>query len=331
MNLPGRNDPCPCGSGLKFKKCCLKEKPLPSDAVDDAAGLRVLGFKAMSLENWDEAIGHFKACLETSTDRHTILEAIASCYDGLEDYLLAAEYYEKAIAEAPPQRRFDLTYRLGIARGCGERIDKAAEAFQQCLDLETDEKRKGHVAEIIKDLEEIQEGKRSRKFFSVQVQLQRAFSDMEAEKFDAAAQRLETISRIDPDNPAILYNLGVVYTFLKREDAAVMLFQRCLDLNPYYVQAWYNMGQIFLIHKRDFSYALQCFDRAAAIRPDYVGAHHQRGIAWELLGDPVKAVECWNKTLELDPGNTLARENIQRVSGGESAKASVTSKKGLKE
>jgi uncharacterized protein YecA (UPF0149 family) len=22
----GRNDPCPCGSGLKYKNCCLKEK-----------------------------------------------------------------------------------------------------------------------------------------------------------------------------------------------------------------------------------------------------------------------------------------------------------------
>jgi uncharacterized protein YecA (UPF0149 family) len=22
--LPGRNDPCPCGSGLKYKKCCGK-------------------------------------------------------------------------------------------------------------------------------------------------------------------------------------------------------------------------------------------------------------------------------------------------------------------
>lgn len=21
----GRNDPCPCGSGLKFKKCCLEK------------------------------------------------------------------------------------------------------------------------------------------------------------------------------------------------------------------------------------------------------------------------------------------------------------------
>lgn len=22
---PGRNDPCPCGSGKKFKQCCLKK------------------------------------------------------------------------------------------------------------------------------------------------------------------------------------------------------------------------------------------------------------------------------------------------------------------
>ncbi len=22
MDKPGRNDPCPCGSGKKFKKCC---------------------------------------------------------------------------------------------------------------------------------------------------------------------------------------------------------------------------------------------------------------------------------------------------------------------
>jgi preprotein translocase subunit SecA len=23
---PGRNDPCPCGSGKKYKHCCLKKK-----------------------------------------------------------------------------------------------------------------------------------------------------------------------------------------------------------------------------------------------------------------------------------------------------------------
>jgi SWIM/SEC-C metal-binding protein len=28
--LPGRNDPCTCGSGVKFKKCCLVRQSAPS-------------------------------------------------------------------------------------------------------------------------------------------------------------------------------------------------------------------------------------------------------------------------------------------------------------
>lgn len=27
MNKPGRNDPCPCGSGKKYKRCCIDKKP----------------------------------------------------------------------------------------------------------------------------------------------------------------------------------------------------------------------------------------------------------------------------------------------------------------
>src|SRR5437879_13346511 len=26
MNKPGRNDPCPCGSGKKYKQCCLSRE-----------------------------------------------------------------------------------------------------------------------------------------------------------------------------------------------------------------------------------------------------------------------------------------------------------------
>ena len=31
MNKVGRNDPCPCGSGKKYKKCCI-DKPVPETA-----------------------------------------------------------------------------------------------------------------------------------------------------------------------------------------------------------------------------------------------------------------------------------------------------------
>ena len=27
MSKPGRNDPCPCGSGKKHKRCCIDKKP----------------------------------------------------------------------------------------------------------------------------------------------------------------------------------------------------------------------------------------------------------------------------------------------------------------
>lgn len=39
-NEPGRNDPCFCGSGKKFKKCCI-DKPSPirlARLEDDALG-----------------------------------------------------------------------------------------------------------------------------------------------------------------------------------------------------------------------------------------------------------------------------------------------------
>jgi hypothetical protein len=33
MTKPGRNDPCPCGSGKKYKQCCLKAEQ--TEAVSD--------------------------------------------------------------------------------------------------------------------------------------------------------------------------------------------------------------------------------------------------------------------------------------------------------
>jgi tetratricopeptide (TPR) repeat protein len=42
MAKPGRNDPCPCGSGQKYKRCCLtKDQEAESAALKAAAEARV--------------------------------------------------------------------------------------------------------------------------------------------------------------------------------------------------------------------------------------------------------------------------------------------------
>jgi tetratricopeptide (TPR) repeat protein len=39
-NKPGRNDPCPCGSGQKYKRCCLPKDQLAESAALAAAAAR---------------------------------------------------------------------------------------------------------------------------------------------------------------------------------------------------------------------------------------------------------------------------------------------------
>lgn len=315
MHTLGRNDLCPCGSGKKYKKCCLHEDPMPEPHLDEVEKIRVKALKNMSEENWEEAVTLFKSIEHEMEDPSAVLRAIGSCYDAMDDYLRAGEYYEKALAAGPGTDRFDITYHLGISRGCAGRIDKAIEAFRESMDLAQTPHQKDQLRHILDTLEQMMQGKENPNLFVVHVHLQRAFSEIEAKRYGAAAARLERLVQSDPENPTIFYNLAVVYTFMKREDEAIAAYEKTVDLNPDYVQAWYNLGQLCMIKKKDFSHALHCFDRALAIRPDYVSAHHQRGMAWELLGDRHKALECWRKTLELDPQNKLAMENIERVGG----------------
>lgn len=312
MKPVARNESCPCGSGSKYKNCCLPKDMAAQTDPDDVSHIKATAYKKMSDRQWQEAIEDFKSILNSTHQPSNIHEAIAACYDGQEDYLMAAEFFEKALASCPPLRRPANLYRLGVARGCAGRYEKAKLAFQECLELTSDNNQEQHLRDVIEHLGSREEGAESN-LFLIQVQLQRSFTELEAEDYGSACHRLEGLLRLAPDNPSVLYNLGVCYSFLKRDDEALAVFEKVVEINPGVVAAFYNMGQIWLLSKGDVSKALHCFNSAIQHRPDYVGAHHQRGVAYELLGDLEKAVECFKKTLELAPGAKQAEENLNRV------------------
>ena len=312
MKPVARNEPCPCGSGSKYKNCCLPRELESQSDPDDVSQIKVTAFKKMSNSNWGEAIEDFKSIIDRSHQPSVIHEAIAACYDGQGDYLMAAEFFEKALAAGPPLRRPDNLYRLGVARGCAGRYEKAMAAFEECLSLTKDPKQVQHLNQVINHLRSSDESQVN--IFLIQTQLQRAFTELESEDYAGACLRLENLLRITSDNPSVLYNLGVCYSYLRRDDEALAVFEKVVEINPTVVAAYYNMGQIWLLSKRDFSKALHCFNSAIIYRPDYIGAHHQKGVAYELLGDFEKAAECFRKTLELSPGLKQAEESLARVS-----------------
>jgi|ETNmetMinimDraft_26_1059896.scaffolds.fasta_scaffold06009_5 tetratricopeptide (TPR) repeat protein len=75
---PGRNDPCPCGSGKKYKKCCLRhadlapgpassqqvERALEARLVADLDDIDELSNRALALTNAGDFGGARRCCDE---------------------------------------------------------------------------------------------------------------------------------------------------------------------------------------------------------------------------------------------------------------------------
>lgn len=59
MTVPQRNDPCSCGSGKKYKKCCMN---LPAPSTRAAMEVRQ-GVAKVTQGQWDNAIAHFQQAL----------------------------------------------------------------------------------------------------------------------------------------------------------------------------------------------------------------------------------------------------------------------------
>jgi len=83
---------------------------------------------------------------------------------------------------------------------------------------------------------------------------------------------LEELLRQDPDNPDLLYNLGLCYVDLGQLDKVMELLHRCLQLAPGYSHAYVALGVAYQ-KKGDI-------ERAQMQFPDGTGDGGTRGPAW---------------------------------------------------
>lgn len=68
----GRNEPCPCGSGLKYKKCCLLKKPMKSVKKEDETQKGILIPK--SLKSEIESVKKMKVALKKYKNDQQFME-----------------------------------------------------------------------------------------------------------------------------------------------------------------------------------------------------------------------------------------------------------------
>ena len=152
MAKPGRNDPCPCGSGKKYKRCCLAKDeeaeraiaPVPTprhkspthaeiaeslaaayygvdDPEDELTSASNAAVDLVHAGKLDEAEQAARDLLERFPDVHDGWDRLGMVYQARGDHKQAAECYRKVIdfIRAHPEQYdpdFEATFHRLVAR-----------------------------------------------------------------------------------------------------------------------------------------------------------------------------------------------------------------------
>jgi Tfp pilus assembly protein PilF len=102
--------------------------------------------------------------------------------------------------------------------------------------------------------------------------------------YSRALQALDLAYRLKPDDPRVIFRIGVINYYLNDFTLAERMFKRVLELNPYSVDACYNLGLIYNTQGR-FSEAREVLARAVALNPDSSQAHFELALALKAKGE----------------------------------------------
>jgi len=108
----------------------------------------------------------------------------------------------------------------------------------------------------------------------------------------------------------ILHNIqGAANSGLQLFEAAIESYQQALLISPDYVEAHNNLG-IALKNIGDLTAAIKTFNRALQIKPDYAEAHSNLGNALRQKGDLIAAIESYKRAIEINRGYAEAHCNL---------------------
>lgn len=98
------------------------------------------------------------------------------------------------------------------------------------------------------------------------------------------------------------YKMGKILFEEKRYEDAIKKFQKAIEIDSNYVDAYYEWGRsLFVIE--DYDGAIEKFRRCTTMVPDYAAAYHDWAHSLESIGDCDEAIEKFKKSFEIDHNN----------------------------
>lgn len=112
MSAPGRNDPCPCGSGKKYKKCCIPQFDKPAAPAHKDGGAEYDG--AMTPDDWNDVPEEEIVAMLRSFGVETGRKAFVAELRETLDPLKVKERWEAGMSAEQRRRSGDFPYCAAV-------------------------------------------------------------------------------------------------------------------------------------------------------------------------------------------------------------------------
>ncbi len=120
---------------------------------------------------------------------------------------------------------------------------------------------------------------------------------------DNAIKELEQSAKKNMHKSKDIHDLGVAYLERRMYDKAIEAFNNALKIDPNYLSAYINLGYAYQ-YKEDYIKAIQSFEKALILNPKSAKIYNTIGLLYDKMGNPDKAVIAYKKAVSLDPTYT---------------------------
>jgi protein O-GlcNAc transferase len=120
-------------------------------------------------------------------------------------------------------------------------------------------------------------------------------------EYEQAEGKLRSALELVPHRISTLTNLSAVLIKLKKYDEAEKVLQDILAIDKTAAQAWLNYGLIEKEKSSNYPRAMEHFDKALEIDPDYPEAWLNKGVALYGLGRHQEAIDSYRKAIAIRP------------------------------
>lgn len=309
---PGRNEPCPCGSGKKFKHCCMGGNPavkavsvarLVQEALhyhrsgkvreaemayervlkqdpDNVDALHLLGVLASHGGRHDEAVARIGRAIEISPNIPALYLNLGNVYQMKGDLELAIASFQRALALKPDFAEAHLN--LGNAFQAQKAYDSALSHYEKALAIKPDH------PDILMNMGNVLQAQH---------------------RWNNAVAYYDRVIALRPDSAEAFYNMGKFFQAQERLGEAESYYQQALHLKPTLLEAYLNLAQVWNSRGR-FKDASAVLAHALSLKPDSAEAEMNLGGVYMAQGRMEEAIAHYERATQMDRAYAVARSNL---------------------